>query len=143
MKMIGAARNVEAWTWGGALSADYALTDTLKLSSALSYVRGRSDTDDTDLPQLPRRLGLAWDNRARRAGLLGRFVAEQDRFALNEGNIVGRDLGGSPFMPVSASPLRPTRRPSSNAMIRPCRSGVARSGSGALMVGISVRAWLI
>ncbi|MDF2446670.1 MAG: tonb-dependent copper receptor [Moraxellaceae bacterium] len=114
MKMNGAARNVEAWTWGGELSADYALTGTLKLSSALSYVRGRNDTDDTDLPQLPPlegRLGLAWDNRVWSAGLLGRFVAEQDRFALNEGNIVGRDLGGTPGFAVLSvnGGYRPTK----------------------------------
>lgn len=95
-RMNGATRNVEAYSWGGELGADYVLATNWKLTSALSVVRGRNDTNDTDLPQLPPlegRLGLGWDNRVWSAGVLGRFVAGQDRFSIGEGNIIGKDLG--------------------------------------------------
>lgn len=95
-KMSGAARNVEAYSWGGELGVDYVLAANWKLTSALSMVRGRNDTNDTDLPQLTPlegRLGLGWDNRVWSAGVLGRFVAGQDRFSVGEGNIIGKDLG--------------------------------------------------
>lgn len=98
VKANGAARNIDATTWGGELSADYRFAPQWLLSSALSHVRGRNESNGTDLPQqqpLEGRLGLAWDNRAWSAGLLARFVAEQDRFRVGEGNIVGKDLGRS------------------------------------------------
>lgn len=106
-KMHGGTRNVEATTWGGELGADYRFAGNWTLNSTLSYVRGQNESDDRDLPQQPpleARLGLAWDNRVWSAGLLGRYVAEQDRFALNEGTIVGKDLGASgDFTVVSAN----------------------------------------
>lgn len=95
-KMNGAVRNVEAQSWGGEIGADIRLADHWLLVSSLSHVRGRNLSDDTDLPQLPPlegRLGLNWDNRVWSAGLLGRFVAAQDRYSTGEGSIVGKDLG--------------------------------------------------
>lgn len=103
MKMNGASRNIEAYTWGGEVTADYALAGPWVLSAALSHVRGRNDSDDAYLPQLPPlegRLGLTWDNRRWSAGLLGRFVAAQDRYDLDQGTIVGRDLGATPGFSV-------------------------------------------
>lgn len=95
-KMHGAVRNVEAQSWGGEAGAEIALADHWTLVPALSYMRGRNLSDETDLPQLPPlegRLGLNWDNAVWSAGLLGRFVAEQDRYSTGEGSIVGKDLG--------------------------------------------------
>ncbi|MES2918489.1 MAG: TonB-dependent copper receptor [Pseudomonadota bacterium] len=107
VKMQGGTRNVEARTWGGELGADYRVAPHWTLNSTLSYVRGQNVSDDRDLPQQPpleARLGLAWDNRVWSAGLLGRFVAEQDRVARGEGTIVGKDLGASgDFTVVSAN----------------------------------------
>ena len=96
VKMHGGTRNVEARTWGGELGADYRLAAHWHLSSTLAYVRGWNDSDDRDLPQqtpLEARLGLTFDNRTWSAGLLGRYVAEQDRYARGEGTVVGKDLG--------------------------------------------------
>ncbi|MCC6218659.1 MAG: TonB-dependent receptor, partial [Aquabacterium sp.] len=39
------------------------------------------------------RLGLNWQSGAWSAGSLLRLVASQHRYAVNEGNIVGQDLG--------------------------------------------------
>lgn len=97
-KASGAARNIDATIWGGEIGADYRVAPQWMLSPALSYVRGHNDSNDADLPQQPPlegRLGLAWDNRTWSLGLLGRFVAEQDRFRRGEGTIVGKDLGRS------------------------------------------------
>lgn len=96
VKMHGGTRNVEARTWGGELGADYRLAPHWHLNSTLAYVRGWNDSDDRDLPQqtpLEARLGLAFDNRTWSAALLGRYVAEQDRYARGEGTVVGKDLG--------------------------------------------------
>lgn len=105
VKMHGATRNVEAYTWGGELGADYRLAPHWQLNATLAYVRGRNDSDDRDLPQqtpLETRVGLTYDNRIWSAGLLARHVAEQDRYARGEGTIVGKDLGpGGDFTVLS------------------------------------------
>lgn len=95
-KPHGAARNINATSWGGELAADYRFAPEWTLGSALSYVRGHNESEGADLPQQPPlegRLGLTWDNRVWSAGVLGRFVAEQDRFSRGDGTIVGKDIG--------------------------------------------------
>ncbi|MDI1302565.1 MAG: TonB-dependent copper receptor [bacterium] len=98
MKMSGAVRNVDATTYGGEFSADYALSTTWKLNSSVSYVRGSNDSDNTALAQMPPlegRVSLAWDNRVWSFAALSRMVAAQNRYDLNMGNIVGKDLGAT------------------------------------------------
>ena len=59
-------------------------------------MRGRNDTDDLPLAQLPpleARLALRYATDRWSIGALTRLVAAQDRYALNQGNIVGQDLG--------------------------------------------------
>lgn len=93
---ITVARNVDATTWGGEAGVSYRFTDNLKGDASLAYVRGENDSENRPLGQiapLEGRLGLAWDNRVWSAGALLRLVAAQDRYALNEGNIVGQDIG--------------------------------------------------
>jgi iron complex outermembrane receptor protein len=66
------------------------------VSGTLAYTRGRNETDDAPLAQMPpfeSRLGLDYARGAWSAGALVRSVAEQDRYAVNQGNIVGQDLG--------------------------------------------------
>jgi iron complex outermembrane receptor protein len=48
------------------------------------------------MPPLEGRLSIAYDNQSWSLGALLRGVGRQDRIALNEGNVVGRDLGPSP-----------------------------------------------
>ncbi|MDR3055400.1 MAG: TonB-dependent copper receptor [Zoogloeaceae bacterium] len=90
------ARNIDATTWGGEAGVDYRFAPNWKAAVSLAYVRGRNDTDDHALGQMPpleSRLMLDWDNGRWSAGTLLRLVARQNRYALNQGNIVGQDLG--------------------------------------------------
>lgn len=90
------ARNIDATTWGGEIGVAYALNANWKVDGSLAYVRGNNDTDNTALAQLPpleTRFGLSYDDSTWSAGALLRVVAEQDRFDLNKGNIVGQDIG--------------------------------------------------
>jgi iron complex outermembrane receptor protein len=89
-------RNVDASTWGGEADLGWRFAEHWKCDASLAYVRGENDTDARPLAQLPpleTRLGLAYTQRAWSAGALLRLVAVQDRIALNQGNIVGQDLG--------------------------------------------------
>jgi len=45
------------------------------------------------MPPLELRTGLDFVDRRWSAGVLWRLVAEQDRYALRQGNVVGQDLG--------------------------------------------------
>lgn len=89
-------RNVDAATYGAEAGLTYGFAENWKADATLAYVHGDNDTDGTPLAQLPPlegRLGLTWDNRTWSAGVLARMVAEQDRYDINKGNIVGQDIG--------------------------------------------------
>jgi iron complex outermembrane receptor protein len=90
------ARNINASTYGGEAGLAYRFSGGLKTSASLAYTRGENDTDNRALAQIPPlegRLGLDWDNGSWTIGALARFVASQNRYSLNEGNVVGQDLG--------------------------------------------------
>jgi iron complex outermembrane receptor protein len=90
------ARNVDASTWGGEASLAWDVTPRVTLDTSLAYVRGDNDTDRLPLAQLPpleARLGLRYAADRWSMGALTRLVVAQTRFALNQGNIVGQDLG--------------------------------------------------
>lgn len=98
VRLISVTRNVDASTFGAEADAAYALGDGWKLTAALAYTRGDNATDNVPLAQLPpleARLGIAYERGAWSVGSLARWVADQERFALNQGNIVGQDLGRS------------------------------------------------
>lgn len=98
MKMNGAVRNVDATTYGGELSTDYAVSATWKVNASVSHVHGSNDSDDTALAQMPPlegRISLSYDNKVWSFAALTRMVAAQNRYDLNMGNIVGKDLGAS------------------------------------------------
>lgn len=98
MRAATIARNVDARTWGGEIGANYQPTSQWKALTSLAYVNGQNTTDGRALGQmapLELRLGLEWDNGQWSAGALQRLVAAQHRYAINEGNIVGQDLGSS------------------------------------------------
>lgn len=89
-------RNVDATTWGGELGMAYQLAPAWKTDFSLAYVRGSNKTDHTSLAQmspLEARLGLTWDNQTWTVGGLLRSVMAQKSYALNQGNIVGQDIG--------------------------------------------------
>jgi iron complex outermembrane receptor protein len=98
-------RNVDAATWGGEADLGWRFAEHWKLDASLAYVRGKNATDARPLAQLPpleTRIGLAYSQRAWSAGALLRLVAAQDRIAVNQGNIVGQDLGRTPGFGVAA-----------------------------------------
>ena len=89
-------RNVDASTWGGEATATYRFAAAWSLDGSLACVQGRNKTDSVPLAQMPpleARLGLSYASRIWSVGGLARMVAAQRRFALNQGNIVGQDLG--------------------------------------------------
>jgi len=91
-------RNVDASTWGGEADLGIRFADHWNLDVSLAGVRGENDTDSLPLAQLPpfeTRLGLSYQKPAWSAGALLRLVSAQDRVAVNQGNIVGQDLGRS------------------------------------------------
>ena len=96
-RMATVTRNVDATTWGGELGLGTRL-GFLKVDATLAYTHGQNDTDDKPLAQIPpleARLGLGYEAEAWSAGLLVRGVERQDRYAVNQGNIVGQDLGAT------------------------------------------------
>jgi iron complex outermembrane receptor protein len=96
-------RNVDARTWGGEATVAFSSTPALKFDATLAYVRGENRTDDRPLAQQPPlegRLGAQYAATRWSLGALTRLVAAQDRYALNQGNIVGQDLGPTPSFAV-------------------------------------------
>ncbi len=91
-------RNIDATTWGGELDATYKFASSWKLDGSLAYIRGENDTDDRALAQmtpLEGRVSLNYDNQTWSFGSLLRLVDSQNRVAVNQGNIVGQDIGKS------------------------------------------------
>lgn len=97
------ARNIDAETWGGEIGLGYRLSESLHLDTSLAYARGENLTDHLPLAQMPPldgRVGLTYRRDNWSAGMLWRGVARQDRVAVNQGNIVGQDIGASPAFDV-------------------------------------------
>lgn len=89
------ARNIRATTYGAEADAAWQFAHHWTTDVTFSLVRGENDSDDRALGQIPAhemRLGLTYDNGLWSAGALGRFVNEQDRVAIGQGNIVGQDI---------------------------------------------------
>lgn len=98
MRLVSISRNVDATTWGAEADVGYTLAPGWALSGTLAWMRGTNDTDDLPLGQVPPlegRVGLSWQGAAWSAGALLRAVAAQDRVAVNQGNVVGQDIGPS------------------------------------------------
>ena len=107
MRSTTVTRSVDAVTFGAEVDLAYRFTDGWNVTGAAAYTRGRNRTDDLPLAQIPAlelRAGLNYDADRWSAGMLVRSVADQERFSLNQGNIVGKDLGRSDgFTTVAAS----------------------------------------
>jgi iron complex outermembrane receptor protein len=98
MRQTTITRNVNARTWGGEADASYALTPSLNATGTLAFTRGDNLSDDRPLAQMPPlefRAALDYTRNTWAAGALWRLVAAQDRYAINQGNVVGQDLGPS------------------------------------------------
>ncbi len=107
--MQGYTRNVDATTYGSEFSAAYMLTENWKVDGSVAWVWGENKTDDTALAQLPPlegRIGLTYLQDNWSVGGLVRLVDDQDRYDLNRGNIVGKDLepnGGFTVFSINSS----------------------------------------
>ena len=98
MGMPSQASNVNARIAGGELGVSYQVTPRWKLGGTLAYAWGQNRSDGRPLPQMPpleARLSAAYDDGTWSAGALWRVVAAQRRYALSEGNVVGKDFGPS------------------------------------------------
>lgn len=99
--MMGAASqagNVNARIAGGELGATYKPAPRWELGATLAYAWGRNRSSGRALPQIPpleARLSATYDDGTWSASALWRIVAAQRRYALNEGNVVGKDFGPS------------------------------------------------
>ncbi|MFA7617792.1 MAG: TonB-dependent copper receptor [Thiohalomonadaceae bacterium] len=94
----GIARNVDARLYGFEADAAYALTPHWTARATLAHVIGENETDDVALAQvtpLEARLNLGYDDRTWAAGVLVRWVAEQDRVDIGRGGIAGKDVAES------------------------------------------------
>jgi len=96
MRTTTVSRNVDATTFGAEGDLAWRLAPAWTLTGTVAWTRGENDTDGRPLGQVPpleARLGLAWERAGWSAGALLRGVAAQDRVALNQGNVVGQDIG--------------------------------------------------
>ncbi|SMG02304.1 TonB-dependent copper receptor [Burkholderia singularis] len=92
------ATNVNAQIMGGEIGASWRPAAPWRFDSSLAYAWGRNVQSGAPLPQMPpleARLGIEYARGAWAAGGLWRVVAPQRRYALNEGNVVGKDFGPS------------------------------------------------
>jgi iron complex outermembrane receptor protein len=97
------ANNVDARTHGGEAGASWRFATSWSIESSLAYAWGENRSDGRALPQMPPlegRVGLAYDDSAWSFGASWRTVARQSRVSIDEGNVVGRDLGPSPGFAV-------------------------------------------
>jgi iron complex outermembrane receptor protein len=97
--MSSRAMNVNARIAGGELGAHWRPAPQWTLGSALAYAWGKNTSSGQALPQIPPlevRLSAAYTQGAWSVGGLWRLVAAQNRYALNQGNVAGKDFGPSP-----------------------------------------------
>ena len=92
--------NVDATIRGGEAGLTLETLPHLRFEASLAYAWGENRAEDQPLPQMPPfegRFALVFDAGGDwSAGALVRAAATQDRVALDEGNVVGRDLGPTP-----------------------------------------------
>lgn len=98
MGPMTAVANVDARTHGAEAGIDLHASDAWTLGGTLAWARGRNRSQGGALPQMPpleSRLSANYDNGRWSFGGLLRAVARQDRVAVGQGNVAGRDLGPS------------------------------------------------
>jgi iron complex outermembrane receptor protein len=96
MSTATVTRNIDASSLGGEAGLGCVIAQNWKVDASLAYVQGRNKTDKLPLAQQPpleARLGFAYTTPVWTVGALIRGVAAQNRYALNQGTIIGQDLG--------------------------------------------------
>lgn len=101
------AYNVRARTLGAESGLSWQFIPDWKFDTSLAWSWGQNITEDQPLPQMPPlegRFALTWDKNDWSTTVLWRVVSQQNRIALNEGNVVGKDIIKSPgFTVLSAN----------------------------------------
>jgi len=95
-RMAVISRNVDASTYGGEVSWLWRLAEHWRWDASLATVHGTNETDSRPLGQmspLEGRMVLTYETSDWSVGGVCRAVARQGRYSLNQGNIVGQDLG--------------------------------------------------
>jgi len=98
MGPMSSVANVDARTHGAEAGVDWVAGDAWKLGGTVAWTQGRNRSAGGALPQMPpleARLSANYDNSRWSFGALLRAVARQDRVAIGQGNVTGRDLGPS------------------------------------------------
>lgn len=98
MGMTSQARNIDATIFGGEMGLSYKPSPAWTLGTTVAYAWGRNRSDGQALPQIPPlegRLSVNYEQGPWSAGLLWRLVAAQNRYAVNQGNVVSKDFAGS------------------------------------------------
>ncbi|WP_081953568.1 TonB-dependent copper receptor [Mycoavidus cysteinexigens] len=93
-----ATTQVNGRIMGGELGASWQLASHWSVENSLAYAWGENTHEGKPLPQMPpldTRFGLRYDDSRLSAGAIWRLVAAQQRYALAQGNVVGKDLGRS------------------------------------------------
>jgi iron complex outermembrane recepter protein len=107
MGMSSSATNIDANIRGAEAGVELRPNAQWKLGGTLAYAWGENASSGTALPQMPpleARLSARYDDQRWSFGGLLRAVAAQSRVAVDQGNVVGRDLGSSPaFVTLSVN----------------------------------------
>ncbi|WP_442683698.1 TonB-dependent copper receptor [Stenotrophomonas sp. JC08] len=93
-----AAGNVDARIAGAEAGLEWRPVQGWKLGGTLAYAWGENRDGNRPLPQIPPlegRFSASWEHARWSTGALLRVVGRQNRVALDEGNVVARDLGPS------------------------------------------------
>ncbi|TAK39006.1 MAG: TonB-dependent copper receptor [Lysobacteraceae bacterium] len=93
------ASNVDARIHGAEAGVEFRPTPAWTLGATTAWAWGANTDDGTPLPQMTpaeARITAAWAQGRWSAGALLRAVRAQTRIAIDQGNVVGRDLGPSP-----------------------------------------------
>ncbi|HUD40828.1 MAG TPA: TonB-dependent copper receptor [Dokdonella sp.] len=92
------ALNVDARTRGGEAGLRWRVAPGWRIEASAAYAWGENRDEHRPLAQMPPlegRLDIGYVREAWSVGALWRVVARQNRVAVDEGNVVGRDLGPS------------------------------------------------
>lgn len=92
------ARQINARRYGFEAKTNWQFAPHWNLGGSLAYTYASNRSDKRPLAQTPPlewRTYLNWENEHFSAGALWRLAASQHRYAKNQGNIVGMDLGRS------------------------------------------------
>ena len=103
MGPVSSVSNVDARIHGAEAGIEWRPAPAWTTGGSLAWAWGENHEGGRPLPQMPpleARWSLAWSGERWSFGSLLRVAARQERVAIDEGNVVGRDLGPAPGFAV-------------------------------------------